>query len=427
MTSHLAPRAESIPGPDALSAAETGPGADAAAPPLQLYLHVPFCEKKCHYCDFASWELPAVQQRRWTETVLRELEAKAGEARGRKVDTVFFGGGTPSLLASEFLRQVVEAMGKHYDLSAVREMSLECNPSSLNREKLDLYHALGFGRVSLGIQSFHAHELALLGRVHTVETAARALETMASDGRFQFSGDLIFGVPGQTRESFLESLGRLVGFGPDHVSFYGLTIEDGTEFARRRDAGLLSLPEDGSYNRMYQDGAELLERAGYLRYEVSNFSRPGQTCRHNQGYWNGAEYLAFGPGAHGFFAGRRMVSPRDFEGYIAWGAAGFPEDACVVEVLGAEERLSEAVLLGLRQAAGVDLEALRRGFGFTVGEDVLGKWRAVGMLEQEGALPGRKGALPGPEGATIRLVGDGWLFLDEIGADLLARGKWLRG
>jgi oxygen-independent coproporphyrinogen-3 oxidase len=376
--------------------------------PIQLYVHVPFCEKKCHYCDFASWELPAVQQRRWTEVVLRELEARAPLATGRPVDTVFFGGGTPSLLAPEFMERIVSAIRQAYDLSRVREMSLECNPSSLKPEKLDLYHGLGFNRASIGIQSFHATELSRLGRVHTVETARSALETVAKDGRFQFSGDLIFGVPGQTETSFLESLRTLIGYRPDHVSFYGLTIEDGTEFAKQKAAGVLPMPEDGVYNAMYQSGVDLLLSEGYRRYEVSNFCREGRISLHNQGYWNGVEYLAFGPGAHSYHAGRRSIAPRTFEGYLAWGDAGFPESGCETENLTAEDRVAETVMLGLRQDRGVrlsDLDAL----DFRLPESSLRKWESLGMARHEAD--------------HFRLESEGWLFLDEISADLLAQGR----
>jgi len=375
--------------------------------PIQLYIHVPFCEKKCHYCDFASWELPAVQQRRWAEVLLKELEMRAADGRGRKVDTVFFGGGTPSLLATEFLERIVARMRDLYDLSRVREMSIECNPSSLTREKLELYHRLGFTRLSLGIQSFHAAELTRLGRGHTVETAGKALETVAADGRFQFSGDLIFGVPGQTEASFLHSLSTLLSYQPDHVSFYGLTIEEGTEFAKQQASGALVLPEDGSYNGMYTSGVKLLEASGFHRYEVSNFSKPGRPCHHNVGYWTGVEYLAFGPGAHGFYANRRAVSPRSFEGYLEWGARGFDAESCVSEILTPENLVSEAVLLGLRQGGGVDLEKLR-ALGFTLPEETLTKWEKVGMILRDGA--------------NLRLIEEGWLFLDEIGSDFLARG-----
>ena len=376
-------------------------------PALQLYLHVPFCEKKCHYCDFASWEMPAVQQRRWTEIVVKELEARAPLAEGRPVDTVFFGGGTPSLLAPEFMEAIVARMRALYDMSQVREMSLECNPSSLKREKLDLYHRLGFDRASIGIQSFHADELTRLGRVHTVETAHQALGTVKADARFRFSGDLIFGVPGQTVERFLGSLRELLAHGPDHVSFYGLTIEEGTEFAKQKAAGTLAMPEDAIYNEMYRAGVALLAEAGYRRYEVSNFCRPGEASKHNQGYWSGAEYLAFGPGAHGFIGGRRMVSPRDFEGYLAWGAEGFPESGCVIETLTDEDRRMEAVMLGLRQDSGVDLSRLREA-GLELPESALRKWVDAGMLERSGD--------------SLRLIDEGWLLLDEISADLLARG-----
>jgi oxygen-independent coproporphyrinogen-3 oxidase len=352
--------------------------------------------------------MPAVQQRRWTEVLLKELEAKAPSAEGRPIDTIFFGGGTPSLLAPDFMEAIVGRMRALYDLSAVREMSLECNPSSLKKEKLDLYHGLGFNRASVGIQSFHADELARLGRVHTVETAHQALATVKADGRFQYSGDLIFGVPGQTGERFLESLNALLAYQPDHISFYGLTIEEGTEFARQKAAGILSMPADEIYNDMYRSGAALLGEAGYRRYEVSNFCRPGKSSRHNQGYWNGAEYLSFGPGAHGYCAGRRTVSPRSFEEYLAWGGAGFPDSGCVIEILTSGDRLLEAVMLGLRQDAGMDLASLQ-GLGWDLPESAYAKWVRAGMLEKASG--------------ALRLVDEGWLLLDEISADLAARAS----
>jgi coproporphyrinogen III oxidase-like Fe-S oxidoreductase len=193
------------------------------------------------------------------------------------------------------------------------------------------------------------------------------------------------------------------------VSFYGLTIEEGTEFGRLKAAGLLALPADGTYNGMYLAGAERMERAGYVRYEVSNFGRPGKECLHNQGYWRGAEYLGFGPGAHSYHAGRRTVSPRTFEGYLAWGGGGFARDGGTEETLTPDNLVTEAVLLGLRQGEGLDLDGLRARFGFAVPEAVLAKWHGAGLRARD---PGR-----------VRLAGEGWLFLDEIGADLLARGQ----
>lgn len=351
--------------------------------------------------------MPAVQQRRWFEVIQKEIALRAPLAKDRFVDTLFFGGGTPSLLATEFLEKIVVEIRELYDLSQLREMSIECNPSSLNKEKLDLYHRLGFTRLSLGIQSFHADELTRLGRVHTVETASAALAMVKADGRFQFSGDLIFGVPGQTKSTFLASLEKLLSFEPDHVSFYGLTIEDGTEFAKQQASGALVLPEDGIYNEMYCDGVALLIANGYERYEVSNFSKPGRACKHNQGYWNGVEYLAFGPGAHGLFNHTRTVSPRSFEAYLEWGKENFKDEKCSIEILTPENMVSEAVLLGLRQSGGIDRNNLQK-LGMKLPEELIQKWVKAGMISIEGS--------------RIRLAHDGWLFLDEIGSDFLARG-----
>ena len=194
-------------------------------PPLQLYIHVPFCEKKCHYCDFASWESPAVTQKKWLATALAEIDhAGKGEWGGAKVSTVFFGGGTPSVVPAVYLEQLVRKLGENFDLSGVEEMTLEANPSSLTHDKLKAWRKLGFHRVSLGVQSFHQDELTLLGRVHTPETALSGLELLSSEPGLRYSADLIFGLPDQTPERFLSNLDTLLQFNPHHISFYGLTI-----------------------------------------------------------------------------------------------------------------------------------------------------------------------------------------------------------
>jgi oxygen-independent coproporphyrinogen-3 oxidase len=182
--------------------------------PLQLYVHVPFCEKKCHYCDFASWESPAVTQKKWLDVALREIaHAGRGEFAGAKVSTIFFGGGTPSVVPTRYLELLLAAFREHFDLSEVHEMTLEANPSSLTHDKLKTWRELGFHRVSVGVQSFHQDELTLLGRVHTPETAEAALELLSSEAAssgLRFSADLIFGLPGQTSERFLSNLNRLL-------------------------------------------------------------------------------------------------------------------------------------------------------------------------------------------------------------------------
>jgi len=375
--------------------------------PLQLYVHIPFCEKKCHYCDFASWELPASRQRPWTETLLREMEIRGQGLEKRAVRTVFFGGGTPSVLAPEFLEALVLALRSRFDCSKVEEWTIECNPSSLNRAKLSALKELGFTRVSLGVQSFDAGELKRLGRVHSPEGAHAALRALAEFGHFAFSGDLIFGQPEQSLASFLQSLETMLTYDPSHVSFYGLTIEAGTEFDRLAHAGRLRLPDPEAYNAQYLAGVEFLAERGYQRYEVSNFAKPGLACRHNQGYWNEVEYLALGPGAHSLLAGNRMEAPRGFEEYLQWGADGFPLSSCGLDVLDGDSRLAERIFLSLRQAQGLDIQALCRDFQIVIPAPTLDKWLKAGMLEKSGN--------------QVKLIGEGWLLLDEIASDLLAK------
>ena len=378
---------------------------------LQLYIHVPFCEKKCHYCDFASWESPAVTQKKWLDVALREIDkAGEGEFGGGAVSTVFFGGGTPSVVPARYIEEIVGRLHANFDLSGVEEMTLEANPSSLTHDKLRAWRALGFHRVSVGVQSFHQDELTLLGRVHTPETAESALELLSSEAAasgLRWSADLIFGLPDQATGRFLASLSRLLRYDPSHVSFYGLTIEEGTRFDELHKAGLLKLPEGDSYQELYEEGVALLAQHGLERYEVSNFARPGHACRHNVGYWSGARWLAFGPGAHGFDGRRRWMNPRQLEDYLAWGDAGFPDAAREWDVLDDAARLAEAVSLGLRQARGFALADLERDHGATWDAALFPRFVDAGYLVMD---QGR-----------VRLGARGWPLLDELAAELLAK------
>jgi len=306
-----------------------------------------------------------------------------------------------------YLEAIVRKLGENFDLSQVREMTLEANPSSLTTDKLKGWKDLGFGRVSLGVQSFHTDELELLGRVHSVDSARTALEVLSSDSGFRFSADLIFGLPGQTPERFIASLKSLLEYNPAHVSFYGLTVEEGTEFARRQALGTLKLPDGEIYRSLYTQGVALLQEHGLERYEVSNFARPGQECQHNQGYWNGIPYLAFGPGAHGFDGVRRWMNPHDLEDYLRWGEKGFPDSERVWDDLDDEARLVEAVSLGLRQREGFSTEDAEGRFGAHWPDSVISRWEKPGYLERAQD--------------RLRLRGEGWLVLDEICADLLAK------
>ncbi len=373
-------------------------------------MHVPFCERKCHYCDFASWELPAARQKDFTEAVLADIEAAAARFGGRPVRTLFFGGGTPSVLAPKYLASIVRTLESCFDFSRVEERSMEANPSSVNAEKLSAWMDLGFSRFSLGVQSFDAGELQALGRAHDPAGAHAALSLLAGRSGIRFSGDLIFGLPEQAPETFWSHLRELLAYGPDHVSFYGLTIESGTEFDRRHRAGQLALPEAERYNRAYAGGVALLEEAGFARYEVSNFSLPGRECKHNQGYWDGVEYLGFGPGAHSYADKTRTAAPGSFEGYLDWARAGFPETAIEREVLSEDAQLAEAVSLSLRQAKGIEKTGWESRWRRRWPQSRARKWVDSGLASEP----------DGQAGGTFRLEGEGWSLLDEIAADLLA-------
>ncbi len=378
----------------------------------QLYIHVPFCEKKCHYCDFRTWEAPSLAQKQWLESISIDLELRAPALEKQVIRTVFIGGGTPSFLSVSMFRTLVARITENYNCNSLLEWTVECNPSSLTREKLDLFHELGIGRLSLGVQSFDEKELQLMGRVHNPDGARRALQLVAEDGRFAFSGDLIFGLPGQSLEQFLFNLREMMSYNPDHMSFYGLTIEKGTRFDEWNKAGSLFLPEAEQYNQLYLQGIELIESQGYQRYEVSNFSKTGKESLHNQGYWDRRPYFGFGPGAHSFDSSLRYWCPDTLESYRAWCKEGCSLDACERDTLGVTETLDEIVFLSLRQTKGLALNQLvpfcktkqTASFRDILPEAFFSRWKQHLEIED----------------ARIALKGEGWLLLDEIAAELLA-------
>jgi len=370
--------------------------------PIGLYVHVPFCGSKCHYCDFASWVDKGGQEALWISTLEQELSLRRRQLGNRPLDTIFIGGGTPSVLAPSTLERLCRAIAA-FPRTPACEWSCEGNPGSLDREKLAILKAHGVDRISLGVQSLDETLLKRMGRAHDATQALEACELAESSG-LRWNADLIFAVPGQTLDSFLESLASLVRHGARHISFYGLTIEAGTEFSKAVQAGKLAEVDEDEYARMYLEGAQYLEAEGILRYEVSNFACPGEECRHNQGYWrrDGA-WLAAGNAAHGYLPWKRWSAPRGLEAWLQWGSAGFPVTGTSVEVLAPPERYTESWFLGLRTREGVDLSLLREEFGPRLDEARLKRWLDSGTLVRNGD--------------TVRLQGEGWLLLDTVAAD----------
>jgi len=368
-----------------------------------LYVHVPFCERKCAYCDFASWADRGHEEPQWLDRIQGEIELRGREASG-PLDSVFFGGGTPSALSEKGLGRLCRAVVDNFQLDGSAEWSMEANPVSLTPAKVAVAREFGVNRISLGVQSFDPSLLSRMGRAHDADQAREALYLVAASG-LRWSADLIFALPDQSLEQFLSSLEHLLRWGPSHVSFYGLTVEKGTEFWKRKEEGTLSEAHEDLYARMYQMGVQRLAQEGILRYEVSNFAVPGQECRHNEAYWDtGSEWLAAGNAAHGYAPHVRVRNPRGLSAWSEWADRGFPESEREPEALTQEERWTEEWFLGLRQAKGVDTERLLRAFGRTAPEARLARRIESGHVVRENG--------------RIRLDGDGWLLLDAIAAEL---------
>ena len=317
-------------------------------PALGLYIHIPFCKAKCAYCDFYSLAHSEEKMDAYMAALLRHLEEVAPRAAGMQVDTVYFGGGTPSYLGAARLCRILQTVLRRYDVARDAEITLEANPDSAGDWKeLRRLRRAGFNRLSLGVQSTDDALLRRIGRIHTYEQVQQAV-TAARKARFtNLSLDLIYGLPGQTMEDWQRTLADAVALGPEHLSCYGLKLEEGTPLWQQRQA--LTLPDDDAQADMYLYTVAALSETGYGQYEISNFARAGRESRHNLKYWRMQEYAGFGPGAHSDFGGVRYGYVRDLDAYIA-GRLVLAE----AETDGTLARDFEYVMLSLRTAEGID-------------------------------------------------------------------------
>ena len=356
-----------------------------------LYIHFPFCAKKCAYCDFSSFAGSGIPPEEYVAGVVREMEFRAELLDGPgSAETLYLGGGTPSLLPPELVARFITTARCRYALAPDAEVTLEANPGTVTPETLAGYREAGVNRLSLGIQSLDDRMLALLGRVHTAAEARGAVVAARAAGFDNIGLDLMHSLPGQVTSKWGETLAQAVELRPDHISAYGLTVEEGTPLHRLREAGRLSLPDDEEGALMYQVTAEILAAAGYEQYEIANYALPGRRSRHNQVYWRREPYLGFGAAAHSFLGappfGRRWCNPHVPAEYLRALAAGrLPEEDVVV--LTRREAMSETFFLGLRTTDGVDTERFRETFGESVEqaygpeiESLLG----TGLLDRDG-------------------------------------------
>jgi len=376
---------------------------------LALYIHVPFCRHKCIYCDFYSSTHTALLPR-YLESLQQEIAyyRRHPAFAGKTLTSIYWGGGTPSLIPPEEIHTLLEQIRSGWALSPAAEITLEANPGALDSAHLAGYRQAGINRLSMGIQSFNDSELALLTRIHSAAEALSALASARAAGFANISLDLIFGLPGQSNSDYEASLRQAIACRPAHLSLYGLTIETGTPLAQAVGSGRLQPCDEEVEREMFLTGKKMAEKAGYQHYEISNYALPGCEARHNQHYWEGEAYLGLGPAAHSFAAGERFWNGRDLEGYLAAWRRNEPAVAGR-ERIGREEEKSEALLLGLRRRAGIDLARWRERFG----EELLDRGgRAIARLG--GCCQGLPpfSAAPGEELLTLN---SGHLALTQAG------------
>ncbi|HXY95588.1 MAG TPA: radical SAM family heme chaperone HemW [Steroidobacteraceae bacterium] len=355
------------------------------APPLSLYVHFPWCVRKCPYCDFNSYTLQGeLAAGPYVARLARDLEAQAAEVTGRPVVSVFFGGGTPSLFPPSSIAGVLEAARRHLCLAADAEVTLEANPGAVERGAFGEYGGAGVTRVSLGAQSFAPEALAALGRIHSPLETRRAAEELHAVGLSNFNLDLMYALPGQDRDGALRDVEEALALAPAHLSHYQLTLEPGTVFAARPPP----LPDEDDAAAMLEDCAELLAVAGFEHYEVSAWARPGRQCRHNLNYWSFGDYLGVGAGAHGKLTAAergeivRTVQPREPRRYLAASPGELARNP-----VPRDELPFEFMLNALRLTAGFSLEdfSARTGLAASSVAAPLERFMARGLLERTSA------------------------------------------
>jgi oxygen-independent coproporphyrinogen-3 oxidase len=335
-----------------------------------LYIHIPFCRQKCPYCDFFSLAGEALLLDAYPDLLCRQLELAAEAGWRGPFETIFFGGGTPSLLPPIAIGAILEKAAACFGIAAGAEISLETNPGTVTAASLAGYRAAGINRLSLGVQSLNDDQLRQLGRIHSPQQALDAIAWARRGGFANLSCDLMFALPGESRRTLLADLEALLQLGPEHLSCYGLTVEEATPFHARQCSGGLTLPDEDEYAEQYLCIDERLTAAGFRHYEIANYARPGRECRHNLRYWQRRSYLGIGAGAHSFCSrgwGERLEVPPDLPRYDEKLARG-EDPAESLETFDRRGAMAETFYLGLRTAAGIDAEEFRARFGTAVVE-----------------------------------------------------------
>lgn len=333
---------------------------------MELYLHMPFCVRKCAYCDFLSFPTDQETQNLYTRRLREDIDAMGKKYGDIPVDTIFIGGGTPSVPDSALIVGIMEHVRKAFHVAEGAEISMEANPGTVTREKLTDYRRAGINRLSFGLQSANDRELKLLGRIHTWAEFLESFHLARECGFTNINIDLMSALPGQTRESWKDTLKRVTDLNPEHISAYSLIIEDGTPFGEKygSEEGRKLLPDEDSEREMYHETKRFLRDCGYERYEISNYAKPGRACRHNIGYWTGLPYLGLGLGASSYMDGCRFAVNSDMKQYLEEKPGMFTD----VEKLTKKDMEEEFFYVGLRMTVGVSLSEFERRFGMSAEE-----------------------------------------------------------
>lgn len=351
---------------------------------IEIYIHIPFCVKKCDYCDFLSAPSGLEVQTAYIQSLLREIDA-VKEGKGRSVSSVFIGGGTPSVLDERFIGEILNKIKNKFPILDDAEITIEVNPGTADRRKFESYREYGINRLSIGLQSPDDRELEMLGRIHNYRQFLETYKTAREAGFDNINIDLMSAIPDQSYEGWISNLRTVAELKPEHISAYSLIIEEGTPFATRK----LNLPDEDTEYNMYEATAQILREYGFEQYEISNYAKKGMECRHNIGYWIRQDYLGFGLGASSLYGKERFTNTRDMKIYLA--DSRNPEKIREKEpILTREDEMAEFMFLGLRMTDGISKADFEQRFGCVIESvygGVLRKYKSMGLLlERDGRI-----------------------------------------
>lgn len=380
---------------------------------LEIYIHIPFCAKKCDYCDFLSMRADEGTKIEYVNGLIREIELSKDMMKGYQVDTVFIGGGTPSILREDYIEKIMQTLKDNCELSENAEITIECNPGTVNLKKLETYKKSGINRISFGLQSANDSELRELGRIHDFAGFVESYKMARQAGFNNINVDLMSALPGQTPESYRDTLNKVIELNPEHISAYSLIVEDGTPMEERVEQNLVTLPDEDTEREMYYLTREIALKNGYKRYEISNYAKAGYECRHNKGYWKRVEYLGFGLGAASLYQNKRYSNVSDLNEYIGllldggndedyYGGMVYQDDVWDIQedtlnilhgkisTLSNKDMMEEFMFLGLRMTEGVSEEKFRMDFGRDI-DVVYGE--VIEKLEKQNLLERKEGRI----------------------------------